>query len=79
MKAPTEVDGVENGLPTLGSVRRVQSWTHGPVVTGWSRASPLCATDPQWPRVIRSTVGILGTRHACVLPKTGFGAACFLG
>ncbi len=50
-EAPTGADGMENGLTTLRSVRRLQSWAHGPVVTERSRAGPLCATDPQWPRV----------------------------
>ncbi len=79
MKAPTGVDGMENGLSTLRSVRRVQSWTHRPVVTGRSRAGSLFATDPQWPRVILSTVASLRTRHARVLPKTGLAAAYFRG
>lgn len=70
---------VENGLPTLGSVRRVQSWAHRLVVTEWSRAGSLCATDPQWSRVILSTVGSLRTHHARVMPKIGLGGACFLG
>ena len=70
---------MENGLPTRRSVRRVQSWAHRPVVTERSRAGPLCATDPQWPRVILSTVGSLRTRHARVLPKTGLAAAYFRG
>ena len=70
---------MENGLPTRRSVRRVQSWAHRPVVTERSRAGPLCATDPQWPRVILSTVGSLRTRHAHVLPKIGLKAACFRG
>ena len=64
--------------PGVG-VRRVQSWTHGPVVTERSRAGALCATDPQWPRVFRSTAGILGTRHARVLPKSGLAPAYFRG
>jgi hypothetical protein len=70
---------VENGLSTLKSVRWYQSWAHGPVVTEGSRAGSLCATDPQWPRVILSAVGSLRTRHARVLPKIGLGAASFLG
>ena len=40
---------------------------------------PLFATDPQWPRVILSTVGILRTRHARVLPKIRLAAAYFRG
>jgi hypothetical protein len=40
---------------------------------------PLFAADPQWPRVIRSILRSLGTRHAPVLPKIGLGTARFLG